>query len=69
VVLGLVALGQWFQGTAVTGFTTVILLLLIISSMLMISLGVIGLYIAKVYDEIKQRPLYVLKNEPLDQDR
>jgi dolichol-phosphate mannosyltransferase len=47
----------------VTGFTTVIILLLMIGSMLMISLGLIGLYIAKIYEEVKSRPGYVVKEE------
>ena len=63
VVFGSVALYQWAVGNAVTGFTTVILLLLGIGSMLMISVGIIGLYISKIYDEIKSRPVYIVKNE------
>ena len=51
---------QWFTGEAVTGFATVNLLLLIIGSMLMIGLGIIGEYIAKIYDEVKGRPRYVV---------
>jgi dolichol-phosphate mannosyltransferase len=58
--LGAVSLAQWFRGEAVTGFTTVNLLLLIIGSMLMIGLGVIGEFIAKIYDEVKGRPRYVI---------
>ncbi|HXV37683.1 MAG TPA: glycosyltransferase, partial [Myxococcota bacterium] len=58
--LGAVSLAQWFSGEAVTGFTTVNLLLLIIGSMLMIGLGVIGEFIAKIYDEVKGRPRYVV---------
>ena len=49
-----------FSGRAVNGFTTVIVLLLIIGSILMISLGVIGEYIAAVYDEVKHRPRYIV---------
>jgi dolichol-phosphate mannosyltransferase len=44
----------------VAGFTTVIILLLLIGSVLMISLGIIGVYIAKIYDEIKARPRYII---------
>ncbi|HEX9815250.1 MAG TPA: glycosyltransferase, partial [Myxococcota bacterium] len=58
--LGVDSLVQWFRGEAVTGFTTVNLLLLIIGSMLMIGLGIIGEYIAKIYDEVKGRPRYVI---------
>ena len=42
------------------GFTTVILLLLFSASIIMISLGIIGYYIARIYDEIKGRPRYII---------
>ena len=50
----------YLAGHAVTGFATVILLLLIIGSLLMISLGIIGTYLARIYEEIKHRPRYVI---------
>ena len=60
VVFGLISLWQKIAGTAQPGFTTVILLLLIIGSFLMISLGIIGYYLARIYDEIKGRPRYII---------
>jgi len=54
------SLYRYFTGTALEGFTTVILLQLIIGSVLMISLGVIGHYISRIYDEIKGRPRYII---------
>ncbi|CAH1223968.1 putative glycosyltransferase [Paenibacillus plantiphilus] len=60
VALGINTLVQKLQGAAVTGFTTVILLLLIIGSFLMISLGIIGEYIAAIYQEVKGRPRYLI---------
>jgi dolichol-phosphate mannosyltransferase len=63
VIMGTVTLAQWMLGQAVTGFTTVIILLLMIGSMLMVSLGLIGLYLSKIYDEIKGRPAYLIKEE------
>jgi len=60
LLLGIQSLAMWFSGEALTGFTTVNLLLLIIGSMLMIGLGIIGEYIAKIYDEVKGRPRYVI---------
>ena len=60
-ILGIQTLFMKFSGIAVTGFTTVILLLLIIGSTLMISLGIIGTYIARIYNEVKARPRYVIK--------
>ena len=47
VILGIESLVRYFTGRAVEGFTTVILLILIIGSIIMISLGIIGYYIAK----------------------
>ena len=61
VVFGLVALIQKISGTALGGFTTVILLLLFIGSLVMISLGIIGYYIARIYEEIKGRPRYIIE--------
>jgi dolichol-phosphate mannosyltransferase len=60
VVLGVTALVQKICGVALGGFTTVILLLLFASSIIMISLGIIGYYIARIYDEIKGRPRYIV---------
>lgn len=61
LLIGSITLYQWAMGNAVTGFTTVIILLLMIGSMLMISLGLIGLYVSKIYEEVKLRPSYVIK--------
>ena len=61
LVFGLVALIQKIAGTALGGFTTVIILLLFIGSIIMISLGIIGYYIARIYDEIKGRPRYIIE--------
>jgi dolichol-phosphate mannosyltransferase len=60
VVLGAQTLFVMLAGHAVSGFTTVILLLLIIGSLLMISLGIIGEYLARIYEEVKGRPRYVV---------
>ncbi len=62
VVLGSQALFLKATGRAVTGFTTVITLQLLIASFLMISLGIIGEYIARIYDEVKGRPRYVVRD-------
>ena len=60
VVLGLHSLWQKLTGHALEGFTTVILLQLIIGSILMLCLGIIGYYIARIYEEIKDRPRYIV---------
>lgn len=60
-VLSILTLYQHFTGTAVEGFTTVILMLSWIGSILMLSLGIIGHYISRIYDEIKARPRYIIR--------
>jgi glycosyltransferase involved in cell wall biosynthesis len=57
------ALWSWYQGTAVSGFMTMISVLLIVGSFIMISLGILGEYIAKIYHEIKQRPTYLVASQ------
>lgn len=62
VVLSVHSLWQKFTGQALEGFTTVIILILFIGSILMICLGIIGYYIAKIYEEVKDRPRYILSD-------
>ena len=54
------ALVMYFAGLAFPGFTTVIILELLIGGVLMVSLGIIGTYIAQIYQEVKYRPRYVV---------
>ena len=60
VLFGIYTLVLQLAGRSVSGFATVILLLLIIGSLLMISLGIIGEYLARIYEEVKGRPRYVI---------
>jgi dolichol-phosphate mannosyltransferase len=60
IIVGIQTLVKYFSGMAVEGFTTVILLILLLGSMIMMSLGVIGYYLAKVYEEVKGRPRYII---------
>ncbi len=53
----------YYINEAAPGITTVIILLLFIGSMLMISLGIIGFYIGKIFDEVKHRPRYIIDEE------
>jgi polyisoprenyl-phosphate glycosyltransferase len=54
------ALWSLLHHQAVSGYTTIIICLLILGSFTMISLGIIGEYIAKIYDEVKGRPHYLI---------
>ena len=68
VVLAIQTLIRYFFFSAAAGFSTVILLQLFIGSCLMISLSILGLYVARIYDEVKGRPRYLIceqrKEEP-----
>ena len=66
--VGTEALVGWLRGRAISGFTTTITTLLIIGSFIMISLGIIGEYIAKIYDEIKARPTYLVESVSTSDD-
>ncbi len=60
VFFGIQTLFFYLSGEALEGFTTVIILILLIGSILMISLGIIGFYLSKIYHEIKGRPRYIV---------
>jgi len=62
VGVGVQALRLWYEGLALPGFTTVILLQLTTSGFLMLSLGIIGTYVARIYDEVKARPRYIIRD-------
>ncbi len=60
LILGIQTTVRYFMGNSVEGFTTVILLILIIGGFIMISLGIIGHYLARIYEEVKGRPKFII---------
>lgn len=62
VILGINTLYNKIVGKSLEGFSTVILLQLFTSSVIMFSLGIIGYYLSKIYEEIKQRPRYIIND-------
>ncbi len=67
-VFGATSLWQKIEGKALSGFTTVNLLIVVLSGSILISIGVIGHYLALIYDEIKGRPIYITKNSSKKRD-
>jgi polyisoprenyl-phosphate glycosyltransferase len=61
-VIGLDALISWAKGRAVSGYATLIITMLILCGFIMVSLGIIGEYIAKIYEEVKKRPSYIVES-------
>ena len=48
--------------TAQTGFTTLVTLVLFLGGVQLIAIGLLGEYLARIYDEVKERPLYIVKD-------
>ena len=61
-IFGVWALIDKISGRALEGMTTVIIITIFIGSLIMISLGIIGYYIARIYEEIKGRPKYIVSS-------
>lgn len=62
-VLGVQTLVRYLMGNAIEGFTTVILLQLFIGGCVLTSIGIIGRYLAAIYEEIKGRPRYLISRD------
>ena len=60
LLLGIQTIYNKVVGISANGFTTVILLQLIIGSLVMFCLAIIGIYIGKIYEEVKRRPQYII---------
>ena len=61
IILGIQTIVNWAIGKSTEGFTTVILLLLLLGGGILIGLGLIGNYIAAIYEEVKCRPQYIIR--------
>ena len=60
LLLLIYSLVRYFTGHAVEGYTTLLIVMLFIGSAVMMSLGIIGSYIARIYEEVKRRPRYIV---------
>lgn len=69
LILGITTLVQKILGVSDAGFPTVIILQLLTSSVIMFSLGIIGYYISKIYEEIKNRPRYIIREMISNKDK
>ncbi|MBH8604046.1 glycosyltransferase family 2 protein [Thermoactinomyces sp. CICC 10522] len=61
----LVSLGErLFTTSTVAGWTSLIACVLLLNGVILIILGILGEYVGRIYDETKNRPLYILRNRP-----
>lgn len=62
LLLLLQAFYSWISGIAVSGWTSLTVVVLFFGSATLLSLGVIGAYLAQIFDEIKRRPEYLIQD-------
>ena len=58
-----VTFDYFLYGNSVSGWTTIVVTLMFFLGVQMISLGILGEYVARIFEEVKARPLYVVKRE------
>lgn len=59
-VVGITVVVDWIQGNNVPGYTTSVLVSLLTGGVTLVSLGIIGEYVGKIYMETKHRPRYII---------
>ena len=57
------AIIQYFRGDTIQGWTSILVSVLIIGGIQLLSLGIIGEYIARIFNESKRRPVYLIKEK------
>lgn len=60
MVMCVISLVDWAMGNNVPGYTTTLIVSLLIGGITLLSLGIIGEYIGKIYMETKHRPRYII---------
>ena len=63
IYLIIVIIKKIVVGIAISGYPTIICLILIFGGLQMFLLGIIGEYLGRVYVELKRRPVYIIKDE------
>ena len=61
VGIGIYVLRALILGTAVNGWSSLILSIWFTGGVVLISIGMLGIYIGRIYEEVKRRPLYHVK--------
>jgi dolichol-phosphate mannosyltransferase len=72
LIFGLISLGvtshviyiKWFTEDAVPGWATISASILFLGGLQLIGVGIIGEYVGRIFEEVKQRPLYFVRHEP-----
>jgi len=67
-IFGLFLIFKWAMGGIVEGWTSVMVSIFFATGILLANLGLVGLYIGKVFDEVKKRPVFII-SETVSQAR
>lgn len=59
----------WIFGIVVPGYVTTLVVLLFLGGVIVLAIGILGEYIGQIYLESKNRPLYILEETNLDEDK
>lgn len=62
-IFGIDAFASFLHGNTTDGYPTLIFLLVMSTGVIMISLGIVGVYIAKIYEQVKDRPQYIIEDK------
>ena len=60
---GYLTLAYLVYGHDVSGWTTIVVSLMLFAGIQLVSLGVVGEYVGRIFEEVKGRPLFVVKRE------
>ncbi|HAT63274.1 MAG TPA: glycosyltransferase, partial [Flavobacteriaceae bacterium] len=64
IIISLITLYRWYQGEIeVMGYTSLILSIWMLSGIVIFVLGMVGLYIGKIFENVKDRPTYIIKEK------
>lgn len=65
LLYGIHILWKWFQGEVISGWTSLMFFLLLSTSLQLLFLGILGLYISKIFIASKRRPPYIIVDKSL----
>jgi dolichol-phosphate mannosyltransferase len=58
-----VVYGKLVYGIALAGWSSTVVIITFLGGMILATLGMIGEYVSRIYDEVKQRPIYIIKEK------
>jgi dolichol-phosphate mannosyltransferase len=56
-------IARYITHTAVSGWTSIVILVSLIGGIQLIMFGILGIYLGKIFEEVKLRPLYLVRNK------